>query len=142
MYELHHIEGISIAELSRTFYDVPFSTSLRDRAIQLGIYSQDDDWIEDRKNPIHIHDGYAKVKIPEHPRADDKGYVLMHVVVMETKLGRYLNYVNQDGEQVHHIDCNKIHNARTNLLKCDNTSMHQSIHRQLVKCLSKLIKKQ
>jgi len=141
LIQFHSIEGISIADLSRRFYDVPFSNALRDRAIKLGIYSQNDDWIENRKNPIHIHDGYAKVKFPNHPRADDKGYVPMHIIVMEQQLGRYLNYSNQQGEVVHHIDCNKIHNAPSNLIVCQSNSMHRNLHKNLDKCLSKLIKK-
>ena len=73
LFRLHVIEKRSIADLSKEFYGIPFSSSLRDRAITLGFYSQNVDWLEDRKNPIKIHDGYALVKIPEHPRAIKKG---------------------------------------------------------------------
>ena len=133
-------EGKSIAYLSKKFYNKPYNTALRDRAYTLGCFRPDDDWITSRKNPIKFHGGYAQVKIPDHPRADKKGYVKQHVVVMETILRRYLLYDNQDGELVHHIDGNKIHNAPSNLLLCKNNYEHIKIHSQLNATLSKLVK--
>ncbi len=37
-------------------------------------------------------------KAPDHPRANKKGYVLEHILIMEEKLGRHL----VEGETVHH----------------------------------------
>lgn len=44
--------------------------------------------------------GYVMIHSPEHPRAKaNGGYVFEHILVMEEKLGRYL----EDDENVHHL---------------------------------------
>ena len=136
LIRLHSEEKKSIAFLSQKYYGVPFASNLRDRAIKLGCYSPTG------KNPIKFHGGYAMVKIPEHPRANKKGYVQQHYVVMENKLRRDLVYdkQKQDGEIVHHIDGNKIHNAPSNLVLCKSNLEHRQIHAQLDSTLSKLVK--
>ncbi|AXH89419.1 HNH endonuclease [Micromonospora aurantiaca] len=58
-------------------------------------------------------DGYVRVRMPEHPRADKSGMVLEHVVVMEQKLGRPVRW--DLGEQVHHINGVKDDNRPENL---------------------------
>ena len=54
--------------------------------------------------------GYIRIKMPNHPSADCKGYVIEHRYVMEQKLGKILKRY----EQVHHIngirDDNRIEN--------------------------------
>jgi len=45
-------------------------------------------------------DGYILVKAPGHPFAGNRGYVREHRLVMEEKLGRYLD----PDEVVHHLD--------------------------------------
>ncbi len=55
--------------------------------------------------------GYIKVLCPGHPRADRKGYVFEHRLVMEAKLGRYL----KDNEVVHHINGVRDDNRPENL---------------------------
>lgn len=68
-------------------------------------------------------DGYIKVYVPDHPHATSDGYVMKHVLVMERKIGRFLN----PDEVVHHInhirDDNRIENL-TLMTKHDHMSMH------------------
>lgn len=54
--------------------------------------------------------GYVHIYRPEHPHANH-GYVREHVLVMEEKLGRYL----ERHERVHHKDGNRSNNNPDNL---------------------------
>lgn len=45
-----------------------------------------------------IDRGYVRVYVPDHPQANNNGYVLEHRLVMEEMRGRYL----EPNEQVHH----------------------------------------
>lgn len=63
------------------------------------------------KGGLYIAGGYAKVKVKEHPAKDKRGYVLLHRLVMEDHLGRYLN----NDEFIHHKDGNKLNNELSNL---------------------------
>lgn len=71
-------------------------------------------------------------------RVDGHGYWrysggrMVHVVIAEKVLGRRL----KSGEQVHHIDGNRLNNHHRNLLICD-TSFHRSLEeriKRLAKC--------
>lgn len=55
--------------------------------------------------------GYVYVYMPDHPSATSNGVVMEHRLVMEEKLGRYL----EKGEIVHHIDGDKSNNNPDNL---------------------------
>jgi hypothetical protein len=83
--------------------------------------------------------GYRRVRSPAHPKADKDGYVLEHILVMEQKLGRYL----QSHEIVHHKDGNRLNNSKDNLelmTRAQHTSHHRyyktlDIHkRECVRC--------
>ena len=67
--------------------------------------------------------GYIKLARPYHPRADSKGYVHEHILVMEKSIGRYI----RDDEVVHHINGVKGDNRIENLKLMDRKT-HKSIH--------------
>lgn len=64
--------------------------------------------------------GHVLVKVPGHPQANAHGYVRLHRLVMEAKLGRPLLAT----EVVHHIDGNKQNNHPDNLMLFDKNSQH------------------
>ncbi len=72
---------------------------------------------------IRTDSGYIKLHVPEHPRADAKGYVQEHVLVMEKHLGRYL----ADDEVVHHKDYSKNNNQLDNLQLMTDRG-HRALH--------------
>lgn len=59
-----------------------------------------------------LKDGYVILRMPEHPNAFPNGYFPEHRLVMEKKLGRYL----EQAEVVHHINGNKQDNRIENLV--------------------------
>lgn len=70
--------------------------------------------------------GYILVYLPDHPAADDTGYVLEHRVVMEFHLARFLS----SDEIVHHINGNKEDNRIENLsitTRADHAKMHYNL---------------
>lgn len=69
-------------------------------------------------------DGYLMVKKPEHPRANNLGYVFLHILVAEEKIGRPL----KDEETVHHINCKRMDNQPENLLILPSGGEHQRLH--------------
>lgn len=73
-----------------------------------------------------IQMGYVYILSPGHPKAkvskkNPNGYVAEHVLVMEKKIGRYL----QGDECIHHVDGNKKNNKISNLILFHNNSEHQ-----------------
>jgi len=64
------------------------------------------------KGGRYKHSGYIQVRAYEHPNANASGYVLEHRLIMEKRIGRYLNSY----EVVHHIngikDDNRIENLK------------------------------
>ena len=67
--------------------------------------------------------GYVLAYAPKHPRAHKDGYVMLHTVIMERAIGRYLN----EGEVVHHINRNKEDNRLENLRLMDKKE-HMRMH--------------
>ncbi|MDR1755187.1 MAG: helix-turn-helix domain-containing protein [Eubacterium sp.] len=81
--------------------------------------------------------GYTLVYFPEHPRADRDNYVPLHIVIMEYKEGRFLDYdpkaKRADSEIVHHIDVRfemRSDNRPVNL-KLKKRGVHSSFHNNL-----------
>lgn len=68
-------------------------------------------------------DGYVFKYCPKHPRANN-GYVPLHQLVMETKIGRFLD---TRSEHVHHIDENPSNNDHENL-QLVSPMEHRRIH--------------
>ena len=69
--------------------------------------------------------GYLLAYAPKHPNAHKDGYVMLHTVVMEKHIGRYLN----KDEVVHHINHvrndNRIENLRL-MTKKEHMLLHAS----------------
>lgn len=67
--------------------------------------------------------GYVVAYVPKHPRAHKDGYQMLHTILVERQIGRYLS----DDEVVHHINHNREDNRIENLQlmkKKDHMSMH------------------
>jgi hypothetical protein len=71
------------------------------------------------KGGIFVRDEYVSIYCPDHP-FNNKKYVLLHRLIMEHYLGRYLN----PEEQVHHINGIKNDNRIENLRLCASASEH------------------
>lgn len=110
--------GMRTADIAKT---VGISEPVVHRASrQLGIPLND----TYHKGEIITHNGYRMVKAPDgHPGADSKGYIREHRLVMEKKLGRYL----EPHEVPHHIDEDKLNNDPDNLELMD-LAEHTSLH--------------
>ena len=67
--------------------------------------------------------GYILTYVPHHPNAHKDGYVMLHTIIMERHIGRYL----AKDEVVHHINHNRSDNRIENLLlmkKNEHMTMH------------------
>ena len=68
---------------------------------------------------------YRMTYRPSHPRAPKATcLVANHILVAESALGKHL----PAGAQVHHVDGNKLNNAPTNLVICQDTAYHSLLH--------------
>lgn len=74
------------------------------------------------KGGVYIQNGYRYLYVPGHPHAHKNMYQ-EHRLIMEQKIGRYLN----SSEIIHHINGNKLDNRIDNLV-ITNRSEHASGH--------------
>ena len=73
--------------------------------------------------------GYILAYVPKHPHAHKDGYVMLHTVLMEQHIGRYLNA----DEVVHHINHDRSDNRIENLqlmTKHEHCLMHMKERHQ------------
>jgi hypothetical protein len=74
---------------------------------------------QSRKNGV----SYWMIYKPEHPKANHKKQVREHILIIEDKIGRYLN----NNECIHHIDGDGLNNDINNLLLTSKDE-HRRIH--------------
>jgi hypothetical protein len=83
-----------------------------------------------RKSPAwksgvsHDKRGYIRILKPDHPHADNHGYVYEHVLVASNVLGKPL----PPGTDIHHVNEVKHDNRPDNLVICEDTAYHQLLH--------------
>jgi hypothetical protein len=71
--------------------------------------------------------GYILIKRPDHPRADKRGYVLEHILIVERILGKPL----PPNACIHHINENPADNRPKNLIVCPDNTYHKLVHQRL-----------
>ena len=73
------------------------------------------------------HDGYVRILMKGHPRANGKGYILEHVLIAEKALGRPIPV----GVEVHHVNEIRDDNRPSNLVICENKGYHKLLHARM-----------
>jgi hypothetical protein len=88
-------------------------------------------------------DGYKMVKAEgEYHDSGRQKYKKEHILIYEKELGRELKTQKGNmGEQVHHIDGDKLNNNFSNLLLCSDTQEHRYVHCQLEEVSFELVRK-
>ena len=81
-------------------------------------------WKGGRVNEGH---GYVYVTMPDHPRANQDGYVLEHIVVAEKALGKFLPF----GAEIHHANEDRGDNRPENLVICQDKAYHKLLHQRM-----------
>lgn len=76
------------------------------------------------KGGIKYIKGYRMVYRPGYPKATKQGYVLEHILIVETVLGRLI----PEKSIVHHADQDRANNENSNLVLCEDIAYHKLIH--------------
>lgn len=114
--ELYITQGKSQGEIANMFGVSQGCVS--NRVIEFGL----------EREAKFINRGYRLVKAPGNPRAHRDGTVKEHLIVAEKMIGRYL----KNGEEVHHINLNKLDNSDSNLAvitEADHSRLHKYMER-------------
>jgi transcriptional regulator with XRE-family HTH domain len=74
--------------------------------------------------------GYVRILMPDHPQADNSGYILEHRYVMQQHLGRLLH----KSETVHHKNGNRQDNRIENLELRQGSHGHGATHKHCDTC--------
>ncbi len=114
LYINQHLSTIDIAEIKGCT-----TNTVSEHLKKLGIATRNNSKQQSNrfKNtpPTHqlkmVRNGYVLIYQPDHPLADQKGYVLEHRLVVEKRIGRYL----LRSEPVHHINGIRDDNRDENL---------------------------
>ena len=87
-------------------------------------------------------DGYKMIKCDgDYDQSGRTRYRREHVLVMEDHVARRLKtQQGRNGEQVHHIDGDKLNNEIDNLLLCMDTSEHKNVDCQLHELAFELVR--
>jgi len=87
-------------------------------------------------------DGYEMVKCEnEFHSSGRQKYKKAHILIVEESLGRELNTQRgYMGEQIHHVDGDKLNNSLDNLVLCKDTREHRNLHCQLEKISLELVR--
>ena len=101
----------------------PFSPEHRERMALAQTGSRNHQW----KGGLRRHGGYLLELCPNHPNADNKGYVPQHRLRMEAHLGRTL----LPTEVVHHINGIRDDNRIENLMLFPGRGAHTNYHKKL-----------
>lgn len=127
LYRMYHLEKKSVFAMGK---ELGFSNSVIYRAMdRLGIPRRTLLEAHGKNGRVVNSSGYILIKNRTHPRANQKGYILEHRLVMEYKLGRYL----LPNEQVHHINGIKDDNQPENL-KLVSSDEHQGYTKLCKNC--------
>jgi len=68
--------------------------------------------------------GYIRIFMPDHPRANARGYVSEHILVASTALGRPIPVT----AVVHHHNGVESDNRNSNLVICEDQGYHRLLH--------------
>lgn len=136
MKEIAHDLGISVGSVYNymAMYGIPSRTSSeinKGKVVseeirrKLSEAAKGRSWSDEtRKKQVYAHrtsgiwakkkrsDGYFAVYFPDHPNANNDGYIMEHILVMECLIGRWI----KDNEVVHHVNGDKGDNRAENLM--------------------------